>query len=118
MSKLINNCELTNIQAKGHEYTWRRSCQGADIIYEKLDRILVSNQILEWFPHISTQHHAFTTSDHCKLSCDIENEEGTKGLPFKFEKIWMKRNDFKTIVKQAWRTDIYGSRCTNWLGKP
>ena len=62
---------------------------------------MVSGQILEWFPQIQAVNYAFTSSDHCKIACDISNSEEKIGAPFKFEKMWMKRKDFRNIVKQA-----------------
>ena len=80
-----NQNGLHDLQTYGNEFTWRKRKFGPNNTLEKLDRVLVSHQILQWFPHILTKYHAFTSSDHCQISVNLNNNNLRKVQPFKFE---------------------------------
>lgn len=71
----------------GNPYTWRKRKIDIDNIYEKLDRVLVSDKLLQWYPNLFTNNHAFSTLDHCPILVELDNNEPHIGRPFKFEKV-------------------------------
>lgn len=81
-----HECELVDIPTQGSIYTWRKNKTRINNIYEKLDRVLVDNQILQWFPNIFTKNYAFTSSDHCPIAINLSNDSIKKAQPFKCEK--------------------------------
>ena len=97
------------IPTSGNPFTWRRSSSGINNIHEIIDRTLVQDQILQWFPMIATHNFAFSSSDHCLITTSLTNTNSFKAQPFKFENIWTERKDFENLVKQAWRTNQPGS---------
>jgi len=101
LRNLKDRAELEDLPLGGNPFTWRQIRKGRETIYERLDRILVSNQIKIWFPEVRTQHHAFSSSDHCKISCELKVIEEQRGRPFKLEKMWMLRKDYESLVRQA-----------------
>lgn len=82
-----NECDLSDIPTIGNKFTWRKNTTEIDNTYEKLDRVLVSNQILQWFLNIATKNYVFTSSDHCMITIELSNGSMIHAQPFKFEQM-------------------------------
>ena len=113
--KNINN--LIDLQTIGNEFTWRKRKTGSNNTFEKLDRVLVSDQITQWMPGLVTKNHAFSSSEHCQISVDLKENNNWRPQPFKFEILWTKRKYFEDIVKQAWRSNFEGNPMFNLTKK-
>ncbi|KAH0706068.1 hypothetical protein KY285_010599 [Solanum tuberosum] len=101
----ISSCDLTEVKFKGSHFTWWNGRAGDDSIFERLDRILINQQMQGWFNHTEVEHLPRTGSDHAPLlfSCDVNKVKHKK--PFKFLKFWTENNAFQDIVSQNWCTN-------------
>ena len=102
-----NSCNMEDTQTIGNNFTWRKRRDGPNNLFEKLDRVLVHNQITQWYPNLKTKNHAFTISDHCQISLELSESENFTPHPFKFEMMWTKRKSFENIVKQILALQLY-----------
>ncbi|CAI9102974.1 OLC1v1001377C1 [Oldenlandia corymbosa var. corymbosa] len=71
-------------------------------VSKKLDRILFSQEWMEIFPCVSIELLSRTTSDHSPLLFQFDTQLETRPRCFRFQKMWLRRVDFKNIVKASW----------------
>lgn len=57
------------------------------------------------------------TSDHKPIQLLLEDEENLVPLPFRFNPLWIEREGFIDIVKEAWAKPISGSSSFVWEQK-
>jgi hypothetical protein len=83
--------------------TWRNGRAGTEAISKRLDRALISEDLLSsvgvyraWveFPYIS---------DHAPIVLQLDSTLTFKAFPFKFNPLWSKENLFVEFVQKIWR---------------
>ena len=84
----------------GGLFTWTNNQDPP--IPEKLDRILVSKDWGDFFPHAMVKKLPREISDHNPLILSSGPCKPQKHLQFKFENSWLNNPDFIPIVKQIW----------------
>jgi hypothetical protein len=73
--------------------------------FEKLDRFLVSPEWEEQYPLSIVTAMDRSLSDHAPLLLDTGNKTPTN-IPFRFQNVWMQREDFVQIVEKSWNGPI------------
>ncbi|WMV32127.1 hypothetical protein MTR67_025512 [Solanum verrucosum] len=102
LGNCISSSDLTEVQFKGSPFTWWNGRVGNDCIFEKLDRVLINQQMQDWFNHTEVEHLPRTGSDHAPMLLQYEVTEDRHRKPFRFLKFWTDNGSFKEIVKQNW----------------
>ncbi|XP_021764895.1 uncharacterized protein LOC110729440 [Chenopodium quinoa] len=100
----IDSCELRDLGYKGCIFTWQRGNHVDTFVRERLDRFLGDDGWCNLFPNFSVQHLARVTSDHTPIFLDTINyyERGRKGKIFRFEALWLSKEDCSEVVSKAW----------------
>ncbi|GJU02309.1 reverse transcriptase domain-containing protein [Tanacetum coccineum] len=98
MKKSFSNPSLIDLPIRGRLYTWFNK---AGTKLSKLDRFLISDEVLEILPDIRITALDRLWSDHTPilfhiLKCDIGS------IPFKLYNSWLSRDGFDDIIKAAW----------------
>lgn len=52
----ISACEFTEVQFKGSPFTWGNDRLVNDCIFERLDKILINQDMQNWFNHTEVEH--------------------------------------------------------------
>jgi endonuclease/exonuclease/phosphatase family metal-dependent hydrolase len=82
--------------------TWRNGRCGADEILKRLDKVLVSEDLLLSFDHFRTWVEYPYISDHAPVLLQLGSGFPTVAHPFKFNLDWLRDDRFVTMVKEVW----------------
>jgi exonuclease III len=111
-NSIINTYALREINMSGGQYTWSNSQTVPTL--EKLDRFLMSSSWEDLFPLTTVHKLNRDISDHNPLILDTMEGKPKKKYEFRFEKNWIKEEDFLVRVDRAWQQRV---RATNSLDK-
>ncbi|OMO50714.1 Endonuclease/exonuclease/phosphatase [Corchorus capsularis] len=112
---IIEDCELNDLPVLGPLKTWSRRING-EMVYERLDRALVSRTWLNQFGESVEKHCVSPASDHLPLIITISSCPSpvfTKRKAFRYLSMWLSNEGFKETVSNSWR----GDRSRNLLQK-
>lgn len=87
--KFQNVVVVKDMGFSGSSFTW---CHDHPIseIWERLDRVLVNDQLAELYPHFSIQHGHRALSDHSPVLCLNEPKSTPRyKSSFKFQNMWL-----------------------------
>lgn len=99
----IEDCNLTEIDLIGGDFTWEKSKGSPNWVREKLDRAFANDLWWRKFPLCSlTVKHAIK-SDHDPIFLDtVSVAVSRKNFRFRFENTWLNEPDFKKDVAEFW----------------
>ncbi|GKU93781.1 hypothetical protein SLEP1_g7347 [Rubroshorea leprosula] len=107
-NNFISETGLLEIPLKGRKFTWYKPDGSA---MSKLDRFLLSNELLLCFPDISMRGLSRDISDHCPIvleTCAID--WGPK--PFCSLDCWWNHEGFANFIQEKWTNmSVYGWGC-------
>ncbi|KAH0653162.1 hypothetical protein KY290_031451 [Solanum tuberosum] len=63
----IGSCDLTEVSYRGNPFTWWNGRVAEDCIFERLDRVLVYEELQDWFSQLEVEHLSTTESDHAPM---------------------------------------------------
>lgn len=72
------------------------------IVLERLDRVLVNQELLNWLSILEVEHLSRTGSDHASMFLTCEEQLVIVKKSFKFLKFWTEHESFMDVVKQNW----------------
>jgi hypothetical protein len=94
---IINTYELREIEMSGGQFSWSNNQTNPTL--KKLDRFLMNSEWESMFPLVTVHKICREVSDHNTIILDtLENRE-QKSINFKFEKNWLKEDDFLDKVE-------------------
>ncbi|XP_019237808.1 PREDICTED: uncharacterized protein LOC109217962 [Nicotiana attenuata] len=104
----MEDCGLVDLGFYGPKCTWSNGRGQCSIVWKRLDRGLVNDQLLATFPTTTVSHLASAGSDHTPLLMEINvrNENGKKY--FRFLNCWVDNVKFKPFVQEIWDKDVNG----------
>ena len=102
---VTHECNLQEVLFCGPKFTWSRE-KSSNMILERLDRGLASEDWLLRFQGACEQHLLAIHSDHCPLffhvaKAQLKRERSCR--QFKFENMWVRHRDCEAIIKKGWR---------------
>ncbi|KAM6599952.1 hypothetical protein CsatA_019561 [Cannabis sativa] len=128
----IQECELSDMELVGHQFTWEKS-RGSDAwIESRLDRALVSKQWLVYFSSAQLLNLELSSSDHSPLLLNLVGQSYiSRHKQFRFENFWLREPMCFQVVKDCWvesalggiqeKIKLCGNKLTEWnndyLGK-
>ena len=86
--------------------TWSSKRVGADIICKRLDRLLVSADLLDYEFHFCQWVGYGGDSNHQSVFLQILNIDLKSRSPFKFNAHWFVKEDLVTLLKDSWNVYI------------
>jgi hypothetical protein len=98
---------LIDIQPERIVPTWRNGRTGADSIAKRLDRILISEDILNSVGLYRSWVEYPFVSDHAPVLLQLEITPLYKAYPFKLNSQWLYEKDFNSIVHKVWNDQKY-----------
>jgi hypothetical protein len=101
---IINICEMREIDMSGGQFTW--SNNQAVPTLEKLDRFIVSREWELLFPLTTVHKLTREVSDHSPIIIDTMEGKENQRREFRFEKRWLKEEDFLHRVDRIWAQPV------------
>ncbi|XP_057790081.1 uncharacterized protein LOC131006954 [Salvia miltiorrhiza] len=96
--EFIRESMLVEIPTPGRKFTWYQASRGCK---SRLDRILVHDQWLRYWPATAAKCLPRTIFDHCPIIFSTKKVDwGPR--PFRFINAWMSHPDFKQLIQSSW----------------
>ena len=114
---LIMTWNLIDIKPASGKYTWTNRRFGPGHIAARLDRFLIQDNFLLLGLIISTKILPFGGSDHKPILLEMEQEKNLGPIPFRFNSMWAKHEDFLKLVAGSWIYPVTGSPFFVWEEK-
>ncbi|GJT77559.1 RNA-directed DNA polymerase, eukaryota [Tanacetum coccineum] len=114
-NSFISNAGLVEVELGGCSFTW---CHKTAKKMSKLDRFLVSDNLLHTYPHLSAISLERFLSDHRPILLR-EHHLDYGPTPFRFFHYWCEIDGFKNLVEDAWKDspNNEGNAMLNLMGK-
>jgi hypothetical protein len=100
---IINTYELREFNMSGGQFTW--SNNHANPTLEKLDRFLMNSEWENLFP-VTVHKISRDIYDHNPIILDTLEDKEHRSISFRFEKSWLKEEDFLSRVERIWREHV------------
>lgn len=101
--RTVATLELQDLHLHGRCFTWSNERENPTLV--RLDRVLVSIDWDEKFPHAHLRGLGSDASDHCALLLQTNLGRMSKAR-FHFELFWPKFDDYDETIVQAWQRPI------------
>lgn len=107
---VFNNCALCEVNYIKPHFTWWNGREGNAMVEELLDRALVTDDVLEFFPQAKVVHLISDSSDHYPISLELGLNESRfsctrKGRRrFHFEEFWVEESSCSDVIIDAWNS--------------
>lgn len=103
-NSFIANCGLVDLHLGGRKYTWMNTEASK---FSKLDRFIVSDMFLQFWPNSNTLALPRLYSDHCPIMLNT-NSPDFGPLPFRFLSSWFLDEGLGDVVKDSWCVNTSG----------
>ncbi|XP_074267112.1 uncharacterized protein LOC141590417 [Silene latifolia] len=104
----VATCGLMDAPAQGAFFTWNNKHDAGDMVFSRIDRVLINDEWLAQFSEADITFHPEGLYDHCPCTITLWPTCAKKKGSFKFFNMWGKDANFLTIVKDIWETQIEG----------
>ncbi|XP_042983207.1 uncharacterized protein LOC122312617 [Carya illinoinensis] len=100
----LTDCCLRDLGFKGNRFTWSNRQGGSRCTNERLDRAVVNQSWLNFFPNAMVIHGVVAYSNHVPIWVSSAGE----GVPsrvkrqFRFEEMWVGEKACEDIIKSTW----------------
>lgn len=101
---LIREHKLIDIQTINGNHTWNNRRGGANQIASRLDRFLISEQIMMKDVFIEATILPVAGSDHWLIKLEIDLKQRPPNKPFRFEAFWLRNEGLMEKLEEWWRT--------------
>ncbi|XP_021759598.1 uncharacterized protein LOC110724485 [Chenopodium quinoa] len=104
----IDRCHLRDLGFKGNIFTWERGNSMSTFIRERLDRFLAGDGWMSLFPDYEVRNFPIYSSDHAPIMVYLKKQVASDGggKSFKFERLWLSREDCVTVVDRSWKASL------------
>ena len=101
-SELFSDHHLVDVAPTGVGPTWRNGRMGEEGISKRLDRFLLSDQLVNSLPRFRVWTHRCGISDHFPVILDWQDHRTDCAFPFKFNQSWLSNEEFKKMIRAEW----------------
>ncbi|XP_074267042.1 uncharacterized protein LOC141590344 [Silene latifolia] len=95
-------CGMTDIAATGALYTWNNKQEANTRIYSRLDRFLINQEWMNWFPDMVAHFYPEGIFDHCPCVVSNCKTGSPQHASFKYFNMWGQAPNFLDRVKEEW----------------
>ncbi|XP_012453280.2 uncharacterized protein LOC105775300 [Gossypium raimondii] len=104
---ILEELSLVDVKTGNGWFTWSNNREGANHVKERLDRFLVSEDLIENLPFISTNVVRQSKSDHEEILLNThDNKPIDKGSDyrtcFKYDVCWAKDQEARDLISRVW----------------
>ncbi|XP_060182470.1 uncharacterized protein LOC132612164 [Lycium barbarum] len=105
----LQDCGLNDIGFSGSRFTWCNERKEENVIWKRLDRMVVNDNWNDVFPISNVIHMPRISSDQCPLLINCDTNQNEMIRYFRFLNFWTDLDDFLDIVKENWCTQTDGN---------
>lgn len=99
---------LIDLGYKGPAFTWTNRQSASDTIFQRLDRVLVTEQWFQIYPHAYVNHIPRIRSDHAPILLRTQDRPVAK-RKFRVEAWWFGADGFQEACSAGWQQEQGGS---------
>ncbi|KAA3457072.1 reverse transcriptase [Gossypium australe] len=105
--ELFEDLSMSDTKTRAGWFTWSNNREGSGLVKERLDRFLVSVDIVESMPFIETKVIRQSKSDHYAILLDTvwskpRERDRDPDQWFRYDMCWSKEQEAKDIIKSVW----------------
>jgi len=100
------NMKLVDIETNNGLCTWNNKRGGNAQVASKLDRFMISEDLMLLDKEIIVVILHFSGSDHWPMLMEIKGIGTPRNIPFIFENIWLSHPDFISNIENWWAEDL------------
>jgi hypothetical protein len=104
---LFQSNNLVDVKPAKLTPTWRNGRSGQDAISRRLDRVLVSDQLLSVAGNFRSWVESPFVSDHAPIYFQMEQCPVYKSFPFKFNASWLNEKDYVDLILKTWKDPMF-----------
>ena len=101
-NEMITEQRLVDIPTINGIYTWNNQRRGKNKIASRIDRFLLSEQIMNWDVFVEEKIMPAIGSDHWPIRLEIDIKKNLGKKPFKFEAFWLRNPQFLLKIEEWW----------------
>ncbi|KAL2897984.1 Transcription elongation factor SPT5 [Bienertia sinuspersici] len=90
-------------------FTWCNNREGDDCVYERLDRVYVTQEWLHFYPKSINVNFPISLSDHSPILFDSQPMVGKRKSPIKMESWCLGFNEVQHMIQDHWHSQLEGS---------
>ncbi|XP_074288354.1 uncharacterized protein LOC141613514 [Silene latifolia] len=109
MRDMMNVCNLHVLKVTGSFYTWNNKHESDTKVYSRLDRVIVYDEWLIFYPVSMAQFLPEGLFDHCPCVITLNETHMRKKPAFKYFNMWSMAANFSDVVKDGWNIDVQGT---------
>lgn len=98
--------KLVDPETHNGHFTWNNKRGGEAQVTSKLDRFLISEELMLTNKEMTASVLPFGSSDHWPIQLEIKGIDSPRNRPFKFENIWLSHLDFINNIEKWWSEDL------------
>lgn len=101
-NEMVTEQRLVDIPTINSIHTWNNRRGGRNQISSRLDRFLISEQIMNRDLFVEATIMPAMGSDHWPIRLEINIKKNPLNRPFRFEAFWLRNPQFISKVKEWW----------------
>ena len=105
----MSNTGAIDLRFIGPSFTWSNRREGLANIKERLDQCLCEHEWQSLFPKAGVRHLCNSNSDHNLIMLDTNLEPDVLSRLFRFEAMWTREEESRSVVENAWQIQVEGS---------
>lgn len=104
----LTECGSSNIGFEGFRYTWTNNRRVPGTVRCRLDRVCVNEEAIYLSLTTMVSHIEQPSLDHIPIFFRLARPDKpaplSRGRPFRFEAMWIHKDDCEEIIHKVWRT--------------
>jgi len=97
---------LVDTKTSNGIFTWNNKRGGESQVASKLDRFILSEDLILTGLDMSAMILPFGGSDHWPIQLEASFIGTPRNRPFRFENIWLTHPDFINNIEKCWKEDM------------
>eukprot|EP00253_Pinus_taeda_P022963 PITA_22963 len=102
----IDNMKLVDSESGNGLFTRNNKRGGEALVTSKLDRFMISEELMLLNKEITARVLPFGGSDHRPIQLEIKFIDSPRNRPLRFENIWLSHVDFISNIEKWWSEDL------------
>eukprot|EP00253_Pinus_taeda_P031662 PITA_31662 len=103
----MDSMKLVNILSSNDLFTWNNKRGGQSLVASKLNRFIISEDLMLNNKEMVASILPFGGSDHWLVQLEVKGIGTPKNNPFRFENIWLNHPDFINNISSWWSEDLH-----------
>ena len=99
---ILEECGIMDLGFVGSKFTWHKHYDNFTV-WERLDRVVATNEWFYLFSNTQVRHLDVTTSDHKPLLINPDGMDCKQQRPFRFEQMWMSEPGCGVTIEAVWQ---------------